>query len=207
MKHQQISKDTEQVYDSISRLYADKFSSPSVHLDEITNRLEEGDRVLDLGCGPGIDSLFLTNAGLQVTGVDISREMLKVAKGINPNATFMLGDILRLDSLNGSFNGIVASYSLIHISKKDMLGALKSLYHILKDGGWIFIGVQEGESKEVILPEPLDPKQDMFLNIMSKKEIKQLIKSVGFMPVVDFLDHPKDKEEFSYGKYVIIAQK
>lgn len=44
-------------------------------------RLKRGERVLDVGCGPGRHAIALAQAGLQVTGVDVSAGFLDVARG------------------------------------------------------------------------------------------------------------------------------
>src|SRR5262249_713971 len=41
-----------------------------------TRRFRSGDRVLDLGCGTGLDAAFLASRGVYVTGLDASAEML-----------------------------------------------------------------------------------------------------------------------------------
>jgi 2-polyprenyl-3-methyl-5-hydroxy-6-metoxy-1,4-benzoquinol methylase len=46
----------------------------------VTLGLEDGDRVLDLGCGPGLYSNRLAQLGLQVTGVDYSKRSIEYAR-------------------------------------------------------------------------------------------------------------------------------
>jgi ubiquinone/menaquinone biosynthesis C-methylase UbiE len=53
------------------------------HLDPLIRR---GDRVLDIGCGTGEDALHLAQLGAQVLALDISREMVRVARGKGVNA-------------------------------------------------------------------------------------------------------------------------
>jgi ubiquinone/menaquinone biosynthesis C-methylase UbiE len=53
------------------------------HIDPLTRR---GDRVLDIGCGTGEDALHLAQLGAQVLAVDVSSEMVRVARGKGVNA-------------------------------------------------------------------------------------------------------------------------
>jgi len=54
-------------------------------------------KILDLGCGYGIESLYLANLGFDVTGIDINNEAIKYArkKAHNKkNIKFICGDAL-----------------------------------------------------------------------------------------------------------------
>ncbi len=64
--------------------------------------LEPGDRVLDVGCGPGRHSLALASAGLEVVGVDISAEFVELAMAaaveadVSDSVRFVRADARRL---------------------------------------------------------------------------------------------------------------
>lgn len=57
---------------------------------DFANNLSPNSRVLDIGCGTGYPiALYLSKQGFQVTGIDISEEMIKQAQKLNlHNATF-----------------------------------------------------------------------------------------------------------------------
>ncbi|HMQ30991.1 MAG TPA: class I SAM-dependent methyltransferase [Chloroflexaceae bacterium] len=63
--------------------------------------LRPGDRVLDLGCGPGLYAARLARAGLDVTGVDLSRRSIAYAEAHarehGLRVTYRCEDYLRLD--------------------------------------------------------------------------------------------------------------
>jgi ubiquinone/menaquinone biosynthesis C-methylase UbiE len=48
--------------------------------------IRRGDRVLDIGCGTGEDALHLASLGAQVLALDVSPEMVRVARGKGVNA-------------------------------------------------------------------------------------------------------------------------
>ncbi len=79
--------------------------------------LRRGDRVLDVGCGPGRHSLALAAAGMTVTGVDISSEFVdladEAAAGLDPpvRPRFLVADAAHLDRAGiepASFDAVIS---------------------------------------------------------------------------------------------------
>lgn len=116
--------------------------------------IEKGDRILDVGCGVGILPLELAKKyNVKVYGVDIDKEDIELAKKFKrilkiKNVDFSLGNITRLRFKSGSFDKIVCSEVLEHVSNDKK--ALKELKRVLKDNGKIIITtpyLKEGEKK------------------------------------------------------------
>ncbi len=89
-----------------------------------------GARVLDAGCGAGPMSVALAERGAQVVGVDISPQLLEVARRRTPEAvaariTYVPGDML--DEAHGRFDYVMAMDSLIHYEAADIGRALARL--------------------------------------------------------------------------------
>jgi len=124
--------------------YANDVLMPSIK--EFVALLPENPRVLDLGCGPGHESMRLVKAGAQVVGVDFSAECIRIAKERCPEARFELLDFRQLGSQKlGAFDGIFACASLIHISPDELPGVFEQLRGILKRKGFVVAIVREGE--------------------------------------------------------------
>jgi SAM-dependent methyltransferase len=100
----------------------------------------EGLRVLDLACGVGFYTRLLRQRGAaQVVGVDISPEMIRLARQHEQEAplgiTYQVGDAAALPSL-GSFDLVTAVYLLPYAtSKEHMLGMFRCAYDNLVVGG------------------------------------------------------------------------
>ena len=62
--------------------------------------LNPGDRLLDVGCGPGRHSHLLAEKGIDVLGVDISKEFIKIATGEKSNANFLRQDVREMNFEN-----------------------------------------------------------------------------------------------------------
>jgi len=101
--------------------------------NHIISRLPEhlnGKRVLDAGCGTGALALELANKGAYVTAVDLSPNLIELAKsripeGDRKNIEFYAGDML--DDAYGEFDYVIGMDSMIHYCAKDMLVVLEKL--------------------------------------------------------------------------------
>lgn len=104
--------------------------------------LPKGAEVLDLGCGSGNFTLKLLEAGYRVTGVDLSEEMLKIARGKlarkQVEATLVQGDVYRLPFEDDSFDGVFSMAAFEFIA--DTPRALGELFRVLKPGGLLMVG-------------------------------------------------------------------
>lgn len=106
--------------------------------------LVDGGRVCDVGCGPGHVARYLHDRGCDVFGIDISARMVELATALNPGIGFRVGDLRALDVTDGSLDGIVCFYSLIHLPSEQLLAALASLRQKLRPGGRLLVAVHEG---------------------------------------------------------------
>jgi SAM-dependent methyltransferase len=98
-------------------------------------RAGPGGRVLDLGCGSGDLALHLAEAGLRVTGCDISARMLEQAERADPAATWVELDPAwrELPFAAGAFGAVVASSVLEYVA--DPEAVLRECARVLAPGG------------------------------------------------------------------------
>ena len=201
------SKQAVSIYNKIAESYAKEFSEPSDHIDDFLKLIPKNGKILDVGCGVGVDANYIQSKGFEVVGIDLSEEMLKLAKQKFPYIDFRLMDIRKINFEPNSFDGIFASFSLIHIPKKDIPNILKKFYQILKINGVIYVALHEGKSEEIFVDEPLKPGEKLFLNIYSYKEIKNLLVESKFEIIKKYERKPESEAELNFTKLFIIAKK
>jgi SAM-dependent methyltransferase len=73
-------------------------------------------QVLELGCGTGRVTRYLGARGANVTGIDISQEMIDHAQGINPDQQFAVGDLRDLSGYSSTrWSAIIASFNVLGV--------------------------------------------------------------------------------------------
>ena len=109
--------------------------------DFFLSGLPSGARILDAGCGTGRDSLEFIRRGCQVVAIDSSAEMVAYCRQRGVDARLKTFEAM---GVQRAFDGIWASASLLHISRRQITRILKILSRTLRPDGKIFISLKEG---------------------------------------------------------------
>ena len=144
--------ETRVFYDTVAEEYAVQFGDlrPGTPLDRgvlhgFAELVGEGGEVADLGCGPGRVTAYLASQGLSVFGLDVSESMLAIARRENPGLRFVRGSMQEPELPDGSLDGVVSWYSIIH-TPEEHLPALFAVFHrVLRPGGHLLLGFQCGD--------------------------------------------------------------
>ena len=99
-----------------------------------------GSRILDGGCGLGDWTVFLTDQGFQVVGLDVSQRTIARLQEIFPNYQFIQGDIRATGFPAASFDAYFSWGTFEHFENGPG-DCLKEAYRLLKPGGLLFISV------------------------------------------------------------------
>ena len=115
---------------------------PMPALAAFIQAVPRGGKVLDLGCGPGMSSAFMRDAGLRPDPVDASPEMIEIARdthGLDARvATF--DDLKEVDV----YDGVWANFSLLHAPRADLPHHLTAIAQSMTPGGHFHIGMKTG---------------------------------------------------------------
>ena len=109
--------------------------------------IREGVRVLDVACGTGVLFPDYKKLGADVTGIDISPEMVKIAKEKFPEAEVICGDVLDF-SFKDKFDAVMIYNAFPHFAEPEKL--IEKLSTLLKNSGRLSIahGISEKELAE-----------------------------------------------------------
>jgi len=92
-----------------------------------------GKNVLDLGCGSGVYTKILLKRGAKVVGVDISKNMIDIAKIYAPGAKYLCQDMAKLRLPKNYFDIAFSSLAVPYLVER--LPMLKAVYKSLKKNG------------------------------------------------------------------------
>jgi SAM-dependent methyltransferase len=105
-------------------------------LEAFTELAGEG-TIADVGCGPGHVARFLAARQARVIGIDISPGMIGVACEHAPALPFAVGSMLQLPAADGAWSGIIALYSIIHLTAVCRARACREFARTLRPGGGV----------------------------------------------------------------------
>ncbi|SEE31928.1 Methyltransferase domain-containing protein [Arthrobacter alpinus] len=105
-------------------------------------------RIIDAGCGPGHWTDFLHQRGADISGVDLVPEFIESARLRFPDVSFRVSSLRTLDEADGSLNGVLAWYSLIHLPPAELPSVLSELARVLSPQGHLLVGFFDGEPAE-----------------------------------------------------------
>ena len=104
-----------------------------------------GGPVADVGCGPGYVTSYLHEAGVDAFGVDLSPEMIAIARRDYPGLRFEVGTMTDLDLADDSVVGIVAFWSVIHVPDHAVPGVFEQFRRVLRPQGLLLVGFHVGD--------------------------------------------------------------
>jgi SAM-dependent methyltransferase len=89
--------------------------------------------LLDVACGPGLITAALKGSVVTVVGADLSTEMLRVARQLNPGARFEQADAEALPFPDESFDAVSCNFGMLHFG--DPPAAIGEAARVLRSGG------------------------------------------------------------------------
>lgn len=162
-------------------LYNDTYDAMCAGLPKIKSTL------LDLGCGPGNITRYLRTQrpDFQITGIDISPNMIALAQKNNPGATFFTLDCRDIHTLTTPFDGIICGFCLPYLNHNDAQKLIADCYSLLNTEGLLYISFVEGnaDASEFQVAGSGDRTFFYFYNL---NEIMNTLKQYHFDEVVTY---------------------
>ncbi|MCL1804590.1 MAG: class I SAM-dependent methyltransferase [Clostridiales bacterium] len=140
-----------QIYDQNIQAYlkspvGGKNNIQSKALSRFLRFLKPGARVLDLGCGPGMNAELVMNSypHIRVTGLDLSRVMIRHARKRAPKGDFHCLDIRTASYPENAFDAIIVASVAYHLKPAELAELIRNAAAALKPDGLLFLNFWSG---------------------------------------------------------------
>ncbi|MFR9754660.1 class I SAM-dependent DNA methyltransferase [Streptomyces sp. TR06-5] len=120
----------------------------------LAEQLPPGAHVLDVACGTGLPTARqLTDAGMKVTGIDLSAGMIGLARRNVPEGEFLQLDLADLEASGlGPFDGAAAFFALLMLPRAEIPVALRMLHGMLVPGAPLALSMVEADVDDFSIP-------------------------------------------------------
>ncbi len=164
-------------------------SNPSLFAEDMFKKyMQTGKDIIELGCGNGRDSLFFTEKGLNVTGIDASQVAIKKLKEISHkgNCIFICDDFVSAESLYQiQYDYCYSRFTLHAINEYQESLILKKAYDMLKVGGCLFIEARSVHDGKYGLGQKVEKNAYIldghYRRFIDLEELTKKIMSLGFI--------------------------
>ncbi|MEU9536445.1 class I SAM-dependent methyltransferase [Streptomyces sp. NPDC048213] len=203
---------TRAAYDEAAKLYARLFGdalrdSPldRAMLDAFAESVGAGGRVADLGCGPGHVTGYLARLGLDAFGVDTSAAMVELARRACPELRFDVGEMGALDLADGTLDGVLSRWSVIHTPPAGLPAILAEFGRVLAPGGHLLIGFSATDG-------PSHPTQSFDHAVTtayrwSPDHLAGLLRAEGLAETARLIREPRPDDRRQFREVHLLARK
>jgi SAM-dependent methyltransferase len=208
-------------YDSVTDAYTDRVHAELLHkpldrallgafAEAVLTEFGPKASICDAGCGPGHVGAFLADQGLAVTGIDLSPAMIDRARTLHPTLTFEVGSMTALDAPDGRWQGLIAFYSLIHLtSDEELRAALREFHRTVIEGGFLLVAVHLGEHGDATVhaDDMLGVSVDMEFRFFEAEQLAAEITAAGFAVVAQLVRAPYPDVEVQTSRTYVLARR
>ncbi|GII96108.1 class I SAM-dependent methyltransferase [Sinosporangium siamense] len=197
-------QETRSAYDAVAALYTDFARDALDHLPfdramlaAFAELVRDAGTVADLGCGPGIVTAHLRTLGVTAFGIDLSPEMVAIARQDHPGLRFDVGSMTALDIPDGSLAGILAYYSVIHTPPALVPTILGEFHRTLTPGGHALLAFF-ADDQGSLEPRPFDHKVSLAYR-WPPDLLSRLLHDAGLAETARLVREPAEGQRFLHG--------
>jgi SAM-dependent methyltransferase len=147
---------------------------------QFIERLPAGSTILDCGCGPGMDTERFSGLGYRVSSIDLSERFVRFTRQRAPSADVRKMDMRHLEFPPSSFDGLWASFSLLHVHAEEIPGTLSGFKTVLRPGGLFFAALHRGPLTAWAKKTISGMERDTYVQEWRQEEIEAIVGRAGF---------------------------
>ena len=165
--------------------------------------LKPGEKVLDLGCGRGMETIqaaeLISPSGF-AWGIDLTPVMIKAAKdqarkaGVD-NVEFLLSSIEQIPFATGSIDALISNCAINHVA--DKLSVYCEIYRVLSPGGrFVISDIMTNKPLPQAIKEDSEAIAACFGGAITVKEYEEVLGSAGFKEIEIFKERHYSKNGY-----------
>ncbi|MGV9674280.1 class I SAM-dependent DNA methyltransferase [Nocardia sp. NPDC003482] len=208
VEHPDVAR-TRAGYDAVAEQYAAMFAGAMAErpfdravLAAFADLVRGTGSVADIGCGPGRITGDLRDLGLDVFGIDLSPEMVRLARRAHPDLRFEEGTMTALALPDRSLAGIVAWYSVIHTPPERLPAILAEFDRVLTDDGRVVLAFQTHHGDEDVIAHEHAVAPAYWWSVPG---LEKALRANGFRPIARMSAEPVPPDRGPQG-YLVAAR-
>jgi ubiquinone/menaquinone biosynthesis C-methylase UbiE len=144
-------QETFDTWNKVAQLYESKFMDLDLYNDTYDffcdSLKNDHAAILELGCGPGNITQYLLSQkpNVRITAIDISENMITLAKKNNPNAQFQVMDCRDISKIQNRFDAIICGFTIPYLSKTDCSKLINDCHNLLEKNGNLYLSFVAGD--------------------------------------------------------------
>ncbi len=224
---QKILAESKNNYDLIAKAWDQTRKNVWPEMNDFKFFLKPGDAILDAGCGNGRLVQALEGFGVKYLGIDNSSELIALAKSKFGNYDFLVGDFLKTDLADASFDAIFCLAAFHHIPSIEKRNqAISEFKRLLKPGGYLLmlnwhysspgfiklflkytlskiLGKSELDFGDIFVSWKKN-EISRYVHLFTKRSIEKILKNNNFKVEKNFISNPSPR---GYKNIVTVAKK
>ncbi|MFZ3020015.1 MAG: class I SAM-dependent methyltransferase [Minisyncoccia bacterium] len=151
--------------------------------DKFLSLLPKDATILDIGCGAGQKTRYISKKGYKVIGADFSEKMIEIAQKQAPEINFEVLDIYEIDKFHKTFDAIFAQAVLLHIPKARVEEVLLKIKSRLNQNGLLYIAVKavrdDGIEEHTKQENDYGYKYERFFSYYTMSELEKYLSNLN----------------------------
>lgn len=152
-----------------------------------------GGPVADIGCGPGFVTYHLRSLGADAFGIDLSPEMVAIARREHPEIRFEVGTMTALDLADESLGGVLAFWSIIHVPDDEVPRVFAEFRRALRPTSPLLIGFHVGDETRHRTQGYSGRRIDSTSYRRPPTKVAQWLRDAGFTVTAELVMRPDDE--------------
>lgn len=200
------------LFNKHAKVYQEKYMNVDLYgdtLDFVCTAISKQAKVIDLACGPGNISRYLLDKcpDIKLQGIDLSPNMIELAKVNNPKAEFRVMDCRKIAGLSDRYDAVIAGFLFPYLSKDEVMGVIASSYDVLEDNGLLYISTMEDDYVKSGIQTSSSGEDSLYMYFHEDGYLTSSLQNVGFSIVLRDRKIYEGRDGNSVTDLILIAKK